>query len=783
MKTILMLALAPIRKNKGQSINLFVFALITVMILNIGLALYFGIGTFFDERAEANHSAHFSGIYYSGFDSVEQGQSFIANDARVAEMERIHAIGGMGEYSLGDENTTGFLALSHYDIAQRIDAPSFIGEYLPLDGDRIYIPNTLFITGDYEIGDNFKLFFSGNELNFTIAGATEEITFGTMEASIFRFYISDEKYAELEKRFPNNGLSLLLARLDNREDLASFQSDYHREVPQDGIFRTFSYEDAKQARTMIPVIIASISVAFAIILVAVNLIVIHFQIVNGIEEGMINIGALKAIGYRSIQIITSNVMQLGLIALAGGVIGVLLAGVSIPMIAKIFEPSFALVWNPGFDINASVISIMLVLLTAALIAFLALRRVNKLHPLTALRGGSATHSFKKNVFPLDKSSGPLNLLLAFKQIFQNKKQTAAISIIVAVITMASVACIAVNYNISFKREAFTNAAFGELAINDVIFTLKNGEDGEAFKQRLLEYPEVRKVIAANMTAMAIIPFMVDEITTDAYIVEDCALMESGMLIDGHYPVYDNEIVLGTSTARETGKNIGDTVRVRIGDLEKDYIVTGIFQCIQINGRDGLLTTAGIRSVMPDFKFTEFIVYVKDGVNVNDFAERVQSTNEDIFDSILLTQEYIGNILDNMSGIFIAIAAGVLAVTVFVVILTLYMVVKTTILRKRRELGIQKSVGFTTWQLMNQIALNMTPVILFGVLAGAVAGCFVLNPLVVLLMSGMGVAKINFPAPLDQIIMVCVSLAVLAYAVSLLIALRIRKISVYALVSE
>lgn len=393
-----MLALAPMRKNKGQSISLFVFALITVMILNIGLALYFGIGAFFDERAEANHSAHFSGIYYSGFDSVEQGQSFMENDARVAEMERINAIGGMGEYLSHDVNTTGFLMLSHYDRAQKIDAPSFIGEHLPLDTDGIYIPNTLFLTGGYEIGDAFKLFLSGNELNFTIAGGTEEITFGTAEASIFRFYISDEKYAELRTRFTDNELTLLLARLDTRENLASFRSDYQSEVPQDGIFRTFSYDDAKQARTMIPVIIASISVAFAFILVAVNLIVIHFNIINSIEEGMTNIGALKAVGYRSAEIIASNVMQFGLVALVGGAFGIILAGASFPMIVKIFEPSFALVWNPGFDANAAGFSILLVLATAMLIAFLALRRVNKLLPLTALRGGTANRSFKKMFF-------------------------------------------------------------------------------------------------------------------------------------------------------------------------------------------------------------------------------------------------------------------------------------------------------------------------------------------------------------------------------------------------
>jgi hypothetical protein len=42
----------------------------------------------------------------------------------------------------------------------------------------------MFINGKYEIGDDFKLFFSGTEINFTIAGATEEIAFGAKEGSI-----------------------------------------------------------------------------------------------------------------------------------------------------------------------------------------------------------------------------------------------------------------------------------------------------------------------------------------------------------------------------------------------------------------------------------------------------------------------------------------------------------------------------------------------------------------------------------------------------------------------
>jgi putative ABC transport system permease protein len=112
-----------------------------------------------------------------------------------------------------------------------------------------------------------------------------------------------------------------------------------------------------------------------------------------------------------------------------------------------------------------------------------------------------------------------------------------------------------------------------------------------------------------------------------------------------------------------------------------------------------------------------------------------------------------------------------------------MVLKTTILRRRREFGIQKAVGFTTFQLMNQIALSMTPVILLGIITGAVAGYFSLNPIFVAVTRGMGIIKVEFLMPLDQVGLICIGLVMLAYAVSMLISWRIRKISAYGLVSE
>jgi len=47
------------------------------MFLNMGLVIFLGLEKFFDERAEANHTAHFTGIYHDGTDGALQGLRFM----------------------------------------------------------------------------------------------------------------------------------------------------------------------------------------------------------------------------------------------------------------------------------------------------------------------------------------------------------------------------------------------------------------------------------------------------------------------------------------------------------------------------------------------------------------------------------------------------------------------------------------------------------------------------------------------------------------------------------
>ena len=772
-----MLTSADIRKNKSQAASLLIFTLIAAMLLNIGLALFFGVGTIFDSRAEANHMAHYTAVYDSRSDSIESGMRFLENYPGAVETETLNAVGGMGDYYIDGVKNNCFLFLSPAAKQQKMDTVSPIGDYLPLSGDLIYIPYFILQSGNYKIGDEFKLLLSGIELSFSVAGGTEEIMFGAQFNTIYRFYISNEKFAEIEGIFPENGITLLSARLQNAEDEEFLQADYKKAVSTEGLYYDLIYGNAKQARTMVPQIAAIVITAFSIILLGVCMIVIRFRIVNSIEENIVNIGTQKAVGFLSFQIILSIVLQFASVAFAGCIAGIALSQAVLPAIVKILEPMIALIWNPGFSFVAASIAFFLVLFAVSLISFLSARKINRLLPLVALRKGTKTHSFKKNVFPLEKTRGPLDLLFALKQLSHKKMQAAAISIIVAAVTMASVAGISVYHNMSGGRDNFARALFGEMP--DVNYMLKDGAAGDSFKEKLLERSEVRKAFGYETS----FPLLAGEIGISTIIAEDCSLLEGNMIIEGRYPKHNNEIALGTAVSKVAGKKPGDMIMVKSGDNEKEYIVTGIVQYMNSNGFNGIITGDALRGILPDYKFAGYNVYVNEGANVKAHIESVEKAEGDIFESIMHIQDQMETMMESMSGVFAAVAAGILAVTVFVVALVLYMVIKTTILQRKRELGVQKALGFTAFALMNQIALNMTPSILAGVVLGGLAGAFGFNPMMGALLSGMGIVKVSLPIPVILAAAVCAAIVIIAYAVSIAVARRIRKISAYSMITE
>ena len=784
MKNSILLAKANLKKGKGNAISLTLVMLFVAMFINIGFVMLFGIGSFFDRRAEELNTGHIVTHFSEDYVFAAAQMYFIETDDRIQTIEIQSFVAGDGNAMLNNMPDLGYLMFSRVYQNQVLNPLTLVGDYLPLTGNRVYVPHYMVLQGGFQLGDTILFSLMETEVELTFAGSIEDILFGSINGFRRRMYVSDEMFASLQQQFPDEMTEVAILRLHDASYTNRFHTDYVEYLitltpTQDSqwiISFVQHFMGARGSHTMMPTLLGSILAVFAIVFLIVSLIVIRFRINNSIDEGMVNIGTLKALGYSNRQIIASVLMQFGFIAFVGGVIGLVLGYIALPFVIGIMGPMFSLQWQPQINLIQDHIMLAFILVSVLLFSLLSTRRIYKLYPLVALRGGITTHSFKRNTLPLDKIGGPLALLFAAKDVLQNKRQAIAIGIIILAITFTATVGLGTNYIINVNSEEFLNVMIGEPF--DLAPILRHADDDGAFAERLRANPQVERFTGFMNNAR----YSLEGIMIMADIVEDHSILRGQSLVSGRFPIHYNEIAIGRVVMRQLGKNIGDWVTISSGGEEFSFLITGQTQSTDNFGFVATIPFEGVRR-MHEMGTQAYIVFLHDGVCGIEFAEMLRETEGDIFMNIMVFDELAESFIDSMGAIFAGVAVAILSVVAVIVIATMYLVIKTAILRKRRELGTQKAIGFTTWQLMNQIALNLTPAIVLGSVAGAAMAYQTFDLFFAVVMGMGGDISVSIPISMTMTIAAVVGIVMLAYVVSMAVAWRIRKISAYALVTE
>ncbi|MFQ8601142.1 MAG: FtsX-like permease family protein [Oscillospiraceae bacterium] len=176
-------------------------------------------------------------------------------------------------------------------------------------------------------------------------------------------------------------LHVVHADLDEVKNAASVESGL-RELLQLGssslisgdisnMLISIDIELIEMSRCMMATMVAAMMVLFALIVVAVCLLVVRFRIVNSIEDDMMKIGSLKSIGYTSRQIGFTLLLQYLLLAGVGSAAGIALSYPLLPAVSAVFEQQSGLRWEQGFDAGVSLAALFTVLVIILLVVVLA----------------------------------------------------------------------------------------------------------------------------------------------------------------------------------------------------------------------------------------------------------------------------------------------------------------------------------------------------------------------------------------------------------------------------
>ncbi|AIQ18452.1 hypothetical protein H70357_18425 [Paenibacillus sp. FSL H7-0357] len=788
MRKLAMLSFANIRKTKGHTVSLLLLFLIAGLLLNAGSLVFVNFGSYFEKVTKELKT---NDVYYLLPNQLYTGEvdEYIRNNNNVSNMHKEDVLWASASIPYNGETRKTSFILNDMDKKRDFSKWRFVEKHLPPDSMSIYVPYILNIDGGYKLNDKIEVTLEDEVLTFTVKGFTEDAFFSSFDTGTLGAYLPHETYEKLVQKLGNKYSSTLvfadLDKINNEVETGigqliqknqKFAVSTLAAATSTDTLSTMDLDTLKSTRVTMANIVSVMSMAFAIIIAVVCFIVVRFRIGNSIEEDMTKIGSLKAIGYTSRQIIGSIVMQYMLIALVGSIAGISLSYLATPVLSNMFAHQSGLMWVQGFDGAISSVILCTILFIVIIVSFISSGRIRKLNPIVALRGGITTHNFRKNHLPLHKSIGSLPVVLGFKSMLQSRKHTFMMAVILAAVSFASTFGFVMFYNTVIDTKAFAETPGVELS--NVMAVLNSDKDQPKLVENIKNMKNVRKVLYLDEAKIKI-----ESYDVTAYVMEDYSAKETDTVYKGRYPLHSNEVVLAGILADKLDKKVGDRVTINVGAKQAEYLITGLSQGANMGGMNASIRRDAFLKLNPDFKQQSLQIYLNKNSKSDVFINKLKS---DYGDSISATVD-MDKTLEQGMGTYLSIVSklgiGMMVITLVVVILVLYFVINSSVIRKKRELGIQKAIGFTTFQLMNQLSLGFLSPIMIGVLLGSAAGITLTNPFMSVAMSAMGIMKANFIIMTSWITLLGVALVIVSYFTSMLITYRIRKISAYALVSE
>ena len=690
--------------------------------------------------------------------------------------------GSWGEYPF---------SVTSYDEERTIQTASL--NTSNFSGNDIVVPVALSTT--FKVGDIMELKIGENLYEFRVVGFNEDFIYcSPMNMGTYLVYVSDKMYEQME--FENNGAVerrfMIKTQLSKKavedgvgdekaaDDVANelilWHNSYRESNPEYTADLDHNFIPSSMMSTagmILPFIIIAIILVFSLIILAVAMVVIDFSVKNFIIDNMKNTGIMEAGGYTVKEMMLILLVQLLTVSFAGSFIGTLLAALLQGKIGYIMLFFLGLSWNQGPDpviFAGVVIGICFVITVFTLILG---REYKKTSVLEALKGGINSHNYKKNVFSFEKTNLPISITLALKETFGKFRNQIGVILMMMVLAFAAAMGFGIYENIAKDVDALLTISGIDLYDADFSGDVNMGETVKSFEC-------VEEIHYETWTGMEFKKGKKSKSLTTR-VISDTTIMNPKQMVEGRWPLYENEVAVGTSAANNLGIKVGDTVIVKNGESEASYLVTGLLQTFNNMGLMGYISKEGYERIGTMPSTVSYALNLKKGYTFEDLEKEFK----DVYPDTELTDELAstGNLFPMLKASMGLTAVLVMLVTAFIVGLAEALLIRTRITKEWRNLGVNKALGFSSNQLISQVMLSNIPAIIIGIGLGLLAATFFGDKIVIAMFSIFGFRKVSFViSPLNYILVIVMIICV-ALLVSWFNGKRIKKLEPVKMITE
>lgn len=772
MKKSFLIARSNTRKSKGQTAAIIILILIASCMLNLWLMLSTDYKANFDRYHDRLNAEHVTVTLDGNSDELH---SFLSetyeNDDRVSQyrLDNCMHMTGSFEFNGGtidrlmvfmDKETALTRSIGKSEIVEDSDYKS--GVYLPM----------MCKTDDIDIGKPIEISIGSNKVTYTVCGFFNNIMMGTYNSNFMEIILTEDKYSELQTLGYVIPSTLCSVRLNDLSENTNYEADIKSTISEhypNINMMTNNYDTVALARYISQMICSGIISAMAFFVLLIAIVVIASNIINYIQVYMKNLGALKAVGYTSGQLMNSLLFQFLTTATIAAIVGVMFSYCLFPPINTMMISQTGIPYEVQFLPLPLIFSLAIPCGTVALAVWLASRRIKKIEPITALRSGVQTHSFKRNHVLLEKTNTPLNLALALKTTFSEVKQNITICITMLVISLVVVFSGIMTENMIVDTKPFVDLVQGETTDSTISVKADIEKD---FLDKMNSDSRVEKIYLFTSLNVS----HTDGAGLICTICDDFSrLSNQSIVYDGRFPKYDNEIAIAGKYANENGFKIGDEIEITANGNREVYLITGYIQLTNNLGKECFLTRSGYEK-LGTFSDSTYYLNLKDGTDIDAFNTDVEKTFGNAINTAINFQDAITAFTSVYVSLMTIIVIAILILSVIIISFVLYLLIRTMLNNKARDYGTMKALGFTTRQLILQTALSFMPVTIISTAIGLTLCSLIINQLIALFLGSLGIVKCTFAVPIGFITVAGIALILLSFLIICLLSLKIKKIA-------
>ena len=547
-----------------------------------------------------------------------------------------------------------------------------------------------------DVGDRLTIELNGVSREFVLADKIKDALLGSNQLSITRYIISEEDFecflsAENTEEY-YGGTLVYLYSSDMEKVSTQIKPIVDNSIcTMDRAFMEFCY--------ILDMIVVGVLLVVSIILIAIAFVVLRFTISFTLSEEFREIGVMKAIGIGNFRIRGLYLVKYMGLSVIGATIGFALSFPFGEMLMSVSSQSI-IVGNQS-PILINIFCTVLVVAVILLFCYECTDKVKKMTPIDAIRNGQTGERFrKKSLMSLGKSKLSVTSFLALNDIASSPKCYGIISL---TFFLCLSLLLILSATVSTMNSDSLATTFG-WADCDIYIDSKIGaeymlEDGHEKLEKHLNNME--QTLAQNdipakcyQETMFNLPVAFGENESNI-----CIYQGTGTTMDmyeytaGTVPQNTDEIAITRIAADKLNANIGDTVTIKTIDGDKEYMITGFFQSMSMQG-------SGIRLHSDEYiNYAQATGYVNTQIVFTDNpdSEEINWRMEEI-QRIFPEYENIETCAETVKDM-LGVADTLASVKSLIVILAIILAALITVLMERSfiakeqgEIALMKAVG-------------------------------------------------------------------------------------------